>query len=334
MSELLPTPPGGLSLPPYPEYFELFLGTTKFVTQNKLRYRYRLLGLSDLWTYIGGEGEVKFIRLAPGRYVFEAQSVALDGHLGAVVLLPIFVETPYYETWWFKILMVASTMSIGFWAYRYRVRQLLYEQRMREQIADDLHDDIGNKLNLISIFAQNLLKIQPKNEPQSQELGKLIEISRNALRTLHTMLWSVDSKKDRLSSLFDRMQDFADGYLRPMNIKFKFELKQPTPDRNINLQVRHNIIMIYQELLTNMVKYTGPTHISIRVELERDTLCLNIINQHPQSSAPDFNTVSAQRGLSSIERRLNRIQGRCDWVEISDERQEIILTVPQIFKNT
>jgi ligand-binding sensor domain-containing protein/signal transduction histidine kinase len=334
MSDLMPTPSGGLSLPPYPEYFELFLGTTKFVTQNKLRYRYRLLGLSDLWTYIGGEGEVKFIRLAPGRYVFEAQSVALDGHLGAVVLLPIFVETPYYETWWFKILMVAGTMSIGFWAYRYRVRQLLYEQRMREQIADDLHDDIGNKLNLISIFAQNLLKIQPKNEPQSQELGKLIEISRNALRTLHTMLWSVDSKKDRLSSLFDRMQDFADGYLRPMNIKFKFELKQTTPDRNINLQVRHNIIMIYQELLTNMVKYTGPTHISIRVELERDTLCLNIINQHPQSSAPDFNTVSAQRGLSSIERRLNRIQGRCDWVEISDERQEIILIVPQIFKNT
>ncbi len=334
MSDLLPTPPEGLFLPPYPEYFELFLGTTKFVGQNKLRYRYRLLGLSDLWTYIGGEGEVKFIRLAPGSYVFEAQSVALDGQLGEVVLLPIFVETPFYETLWFKILMILSTMSIGFAAYRYRVRQLLYEQRMREQIADDLHDDIGNKLNLISIVAQNLLKVQPKNEPPSQELGKLIEISRNALRTLHTMLWSVDSKKDRLSSLFDRMQDFADGYLRPMNIKFKFELKQPTPDRNINLQVRHNIIMIYQELLTNMVKYAGPTHITIWVELERDTLCLNIINHHPQSSASDFNTVSAQRGLSSIERRLNRIQGRCDWVEISDERQEIILIVPKIFKNT
>lgn len=334
MSEWLPPPYDGLSLPPYPEYFELFLGSTEFIAQKNLRYRYRVHGLSDLWTYVGVDGVIKFIRLAPGNYVFEAQSVALDGHLGEVVRFPIVVSTPYYETWWFKFLMVAGTMGIGFLAYRYRVRQLLNEQRMREQIADDLHDDIGNKLNLISIVAQKLLKFQPQNGPQSEELGKMIEISRNALRSLHTMLWSVDSKKDRLSSLFDRMQDFADGYLRPNNIKFRFDLKQPTPDRNINLQVRHQIIMIYQEVLTNMVKYTRPTFMDIRVELERDTLSLNIINHHTLPGTADFQTVSAQRGLSSIERRLNRIRGRCEWIEISDQKQEITLFVPHIFKNT
>jgi len=332
LSTLSISPHAALSLPSYPEYFELRLGSTEFIEPDKVRFRYRLHGLSELWTYVSGEGEVKFIRLGPGNYVFEAQAISLDGHHAQPVWLTIYVATPYYETWWFKTLLVAFSLGIGYLAYLYRVRRLLHEQHMRQQLADDLHDDIGNKLSIISIMAQKMAKAQTENVAQILELNKLMEVNGNALRSLHTMIWSVDSKKDRLSSLFDRMQDFADGYLRPLGIKFQFDLKGHGSNRNIHLQARHHIIMIYQELLTNMVKYTHPTLIAIRIELHRDTLHLHIINHHQTFTTPGFGAISSNRGLSSIERRLNRIKGKYTWVEPSDDRQEIHLVVPYVFK--
>jgi signal transduction histidine kinase len=91
--------------------------------------------------------------------------------------------------------------------------------------------------------------------------------------------------------------------------------------------------MIYQELLTNMVKYTHPALISIAIKLEQGTMYLHLINQHNPSTDPAFSAVSANRGLASIERRLSRIGGKFTWTETSETRQEIILVVPRIFKH-
>lgn len=323
----------GIQLPPYPEYVEFHLGSTEYLNPAKIRFRYRLHGLSELWTYTSGESELKFVRLAPGQYVLEVQAIPADGHFGQPVFLPVFVATPFYESWWFKLLFLAGIIGIAYAAYLYRLRQLLKEQQIRRQIADDLHDDIGNKLNLIGILAQKIAKTQPENASPHSDMSKLTELSRNALRSLHTMIWSVDSKKDRLSSLITRMQDFADGYLHPLGIKFRFEVKEPIPLRNIDLNARHHIILIYQELLTNMVKYTHPVLIHIRVSLEKDALKLQISNQHQASSDPDFSVHSAKRGLGSIERRLNRIRGQFSWIETSEVQQEITLIVPRIFNS-
>jgi two-component sensor histidine kinase len=324
--------PAGISLPPYPKYIEFQLGSTEYAEPNKVRFRYRLHGLSELWTYTSGEREVKFIRLSPGKYIFEVQAIPLDGHFGKPVLLPLFVATPFYESWWFGILLLLAILGIAYLAYRYRLRQLLHEQRIRRQIADDLHDDIGNKLNIISILAQKIANKNSENGSKTGDLNKLIEVSRNALRSLHTMLWSVDSEKDNLSSLISRMQDFAGDYLQPLGIRFRFE-EQLATDRNIDLRARHHIIMIYQELLTNMVKYPHPALISIAIKLEQGTMYLHLINQHNPSTDPAFSAVSANRGLASIERRLSRIGGKFTWTETSETQQEIILVVPRIFKH-
>lgn len=325
--------PTEISLPPYPEYFEIYLGTTELISAEKIRFRYRLRDHSDFWTYNSGKEVIKFIRLAPGKYTFEAQAISQDGYISPPVFLSIFVALPYYETWWFITIVILSILSILYLSYRYRLRQLLQEQHMRQQIADDLHDDIGNKLNIISIIAQRIVKNHLKNDTQNEELTKLIDVSRNASRNLNAMIWSVDSKKDKLSSLFDRMQDFADGYLRPLGIKFNFILKGSQQNKNIKLQARHHIIMIYQEVLTNMVKYTHPKHITININLEHETLYLEITNRFEPFTALEHNTTSANRGILSIERRTNRINGKFHWTESPEGFQAANLEVPNIFKS-
>ncbi len=326
------TTPDGIRLSAYPEYLEFQLGSTEYTTPAMMRFRYRMRGLSELWTYTSGEHEVKFIRLAPGNYVFEVQAVPMDGHFSSVLLLPVFVETPFYETWWFVALLLLLVAGILFLAYRYRLRQIFQEQQIRRQIADDLHDDIGNKLNIISILAQKIANNHSENSPKTIDLTKLIEVSRNALRSLHTMIWSVDSDKDQLLSLINRMQDFADDYLRPLSIRFQFEIPQQVPDREIHLKARHHIMLIYQELLTNIVKYTQPTLINIQINLNQNTMQIQILNNHHTSNNPAYSTVSTERGLGSVERRVNQFNGQFSWVEPSEEQQVFTLIVPRIYK--
>jgi signal transduction histidine kinase len=91
--------------------------------------------------------------------------------------------------------------------------------------------------------------------------------------------------------------------------------------------------MIYQEVLTNMVKYTHPKHITININLEQETLYLEITNKFESSITLGHDTTSANRGISSIERRTNRINGKFSWTESTEGFQTTHLEVPNIFKS-
>ncbi|MCK6691441.1 MAG: hypothetical protein L6Q97_04995, partial [Thermoanaerobaculia bacterium] len=164
-------------------------------------------------------------------------------------------------------------------------------------------------------------------------LQKLKHVSRDALRSLHTMIWSVDPGKDRLSNLFSRMQDFAGDYLPPLGIHYVFEAPDPAPDREINPKIRYHIMLIYQELLTNMIKHANPRKIVIQLRRQdSDSLVVSLANEYlPVPEHPAF-ILSAHRGLASIERRLQQINGKIMESSLTPTGQSITLIFPKIFK--
>jgi ligand-binding sensor domain-containing protein/two-component sensor histidine kinase len=318
---------GTLQLPAYIRYLELQLSTSEWLRPSATRIRYRLRGISDIWSYTNGEQTIKLIGVPSGQYSFEVQSMPLDGHIGKIYTLPVYIASPYYETLWFKAVVVLFFLGVTYYFYWHRIRQVLREQRIRRQIADDLHDDIGNKLNLIGILTQKVANTPSGKMPKPQDMSNLTDLSRTALRTLHTMIWSVDADKDSLSNLIERMQDFADDFLRPLNIAFQFTIQETMPIRNISMQVRHHTIMVYQELLTNMVKYALPKNVTIGIRTKGDTLYIHIQNHRCPEPNPSFEFASAQRGNESIKRRLERMKADIHREE-TESHQSIILTVP------
>ncbi|MCC6280856.1 MAG: hypothetical protein IT262_09655 [Saprospiraceae bacterium] len=334
--QILPLGNEKVELPPYPQFVEFLLGVNYFTNSSQIHFRYRLLGLASAagWDYTG-EHDIKYFQLPPGEYTFEAQAVVPDGHLGPPVRITFFVSQPYYERWWFRGLALATLLALAYAGYSYRLRQILKEQRIRQQIADDLHDDIGNKLNIISILAQKIAgKLRQAGVAGQQDsLDKLKSVSHDTLLSLHNMIWSVDPQKDQLVNLFNRMQDFADEYLRPLNIRFSFTLPEHIPHRELNLKVRHHVMLIYQELLTNMIKHTQPATLGIEINLLSEaTLQITLINTFQASPNPSYTTVSARRGLESLERRLHQIQGQIKQLDVYPQGQKLVLSVPWIFK--
>lgn len=329
--------PDGLRTEPYPELLEFVLTSNELLRPEKMRYRYRLLGLSDKWNYTTGENKVKFVHLSPGYYLFQVQAVSLEGHFGNWYTVPLFVATPYNETWWFKICIIGAIILVAFGAYKYRLRQIMKEQLIRQQVADDLHDDIGNKLNILGIIAQKVSAFLKKNNaplPSDDSLEKLLNLSRESQISLITMIWAVDPSKDRLVNLIVRMQDFADDFVRPLVHQFAFTAPKVYPDRDLNLRVRHHLILIYQELLTNMVKHTQAEAISVELLLEGDKMVLTITNRHQANLNPPYLTTSGNRGQNTLNRRLKEINGTMEYQESVAGEQKIAVTVPKIFKGS
>ena len=258
--KLHPFPEGTLHLLPYPRIVEIYVGINDFVQPAKPGFRYRLTGTVENWTYINGENKISFFNLSPGDYTLEVQALPYDGHLGDPVKLHIRVAQPVSETWWFRVWMLIGLVLISYLAYRYRLRQALRAYAIRQQIADDLHDDIGNKLNMTNILLQKVKRdFFDKEVPPPPEIwAGIFEANQQTLLSLRTLIWSVDPRKDRLENIFTRMQDFADDFLLPLNIQCRFSLPEQVPERETLLDFRHNIIMIFQELLTNMVKHAPP----------------------------------------------------------------------------
>jgi signal transduction histidine kinase len=147
------------------------------------------------------------------------------------------------------------------------------------------------------------------------------------------MIWSVDAKREGINTLFARIQDFADAFLRPMGIKLVFEIPDDVPNRNMNLIARHHVMLIYQEILTNMVKYTQPRLIEVRIRLDSNSLYLNIINHYTElKSAEPYTGLWGKRGQSTIERRLNKIKGILTLQQELPNIQIADLQVPDIYK--
>ncbi len=325
----------GLSLWPYPEYVEILLGANEFVQRDKIRFRYRLIGISDNWTFTNGEREIKYFKLPPGQYMFEVQIWHPGGYYGETAIVPLTVRTPFYETLWFIALLFLACLLLAHRVYLWRVRRVLKEQEIRRQIADDLHDDIGNKLNIISILAQKVARLNqpPGQEPYNTALQKLVGITREALLSLHTMIWTVDPTKDKMSNLLTRMEDFADDYLHPLNISYVFRIPENLPDREINLKMRHHLILIYQELLTNMIKHSPPRQVVFQITLlESGRFELEMLNEHIEKTN-EYATISGHRGMESLKRRLQQVNGRIEQKEMAENLQRTTLIIFNIFKN-
>lgn len=332
----IPSTGQSMELPPYPEYLEIPLASSEFIQASRILFRYRLIGLFDQWRITRGQQDLKFFRLPPGYYTLEVQAISPNGLVSNIQTLKLFVQKPYYETWWFYLCCLFGVSLLIYAAHAYRVYQLKKEQRIRRQLADDLHDNIGNKLNIISILAQKIAD-KPGNslaDGKNTALHKLVAASRDTLSALHIMIWAVDAKKNRLSDLVTRMQDFADDYLIPLQIQFAFTLPNELPSANLKLKIRHHLILLYQETLTNMVKHSNPEKIVVQIRLVDNVhLRLSITaNLNPQAGTETRTTFSSHRGEESIKHRLQQINGRLVLRDSNPTQQKFVFYISNIFE--
>ncbi|HEY5564016.1 MAG TPA: two-component regulator propeller domain-containing protein [Rhodothermia bacterium] len=96
-------------------------------------FQYKLEGYSDDWVDAGRERSATYTNLPPGRYVFRVRAANSDGvwnEDGAS--LRIIVDSPFWATWWFRLLALIGFGGLLYIGYSLRIRQIAERNRALE----------------------------------------------------------------------------------------------------------------------------------------------------------------------------------------------------------
>jgi len=165
-----------ISLKYFQNHANFEFGATGFINDKQILYTHRLIGSTDTtWSEPRNIHEVSYASLQPGNYTFEVRTIGWNNQPGESTKFSFIVKPPFWQTWWFMTVCLLTMGALLYALYRYRIRQIMNLQKVRNRIATDLHDDIGSTLTNISILAELSRRNRQKPEKAEAYLDRISE---------------------------------------------------------------------------------------------------------------------------------------------------------------
>jgi signal transduction histidine kinase len=282
---------------------------------------------------LGGDFTATYERLPAGRYQFLVEDLSLAGeplHTGAAVELIVpQVLWKSYGFWGITSVMVALAATfIGRYLIRRKIRLHLRQERMiseeRRRIALDLHDDIGTRVSHISLVASHADNTI-RHEEASKAFGQISSMSRDLIGALSESVWMLNPNNDDLESLVDFLYRLVSELCRLKNIRCRVDAVFITENQTIRYEFRHNVSLAVKECVNNVLKHSQATELDMKIELEKNTLVINITDNGIGITEESRST---GLGLDSLKRRMKSIDGNCNFEHLAEGGLRIILTAP------
>ncbi|HED06303.1 MAG TPA: hypothetical protein ENI61_06440, partial [Ignavibacteria bacterium] len=253
---------------------EIYFNCVNYFNGLKIKYRYKLVGLTKNWSIATTRNYIKFHNLSPGEYKFIVSS-KLPGNNWCDVNSDVsfIIEAPFWQRIWFLILssiaFIGSILLVTFLIYRYKLNQFLKIQQMREQIASDLHDDIGTNLTTISILsdiAKN--KINIDTEKVYNFLDKIGNNARQVIDSMSDIVWVIKPGTDSLDMLIEKLNSIAFEILQIKGIQIDFKCDKRIEKLKLSMDVRKNLLLLFKEIINNIAKYSNASTVKILFSLK------------------------------------------------------------------
>jgi signal transduction histidine kinase len=186
----------------------------------------------------------------------------------------------------------------------HRLIEVLEQERAR--IARELHDDIGQRVALLTIE----LELQ-QNSPDlpaavRSRIGELRKQSFEIATDVQSLSHSLHSSKLEYLGLATAMQLFCKEFAELQSVEVDFKTHDlPSP---LSYNISLCLFRVLQEALRNSVKHSGVRHFEVRLWATSDEIHLTVAD-----SGVGFNVEAAKEsrglGLVSMEERLKLVDG-------------------------
>jgi signal transduction histidine kinase/ligand-binding sensor domain-containing protein len=122
------------------------LASLTFRDEKAIRFRYRLVGMENDWIETS-EREIRYARLSPQDYRFEAMAVDTDtGGLSPVASLSFRIVPPWWRSAPFMAGEVAALVLLVIAVWRWRVNALVSRQRTLERLVAERTQELDRRL--------------------------------------------------------------------------------------------------------------------------------------------------------------------------------------------
>jgi signal transduction histidine kinase len=285
-------------------FFSFEFASMDYSDPQKNMFMYMMEGIDEDWIHSGERNFASYTKIDPGHYLFRVRGSNSDGRWSArEASIWVVITPPFWQRWWFRGLLILAGIMVIYVIHLYRIRRVREIERLRTQIASDLHDDIGSALTRISVHSQQILA-RRDSERVKQSTEKINELSRDTISTMSDIVWSIDARNDTLSDFLGRMQDLTHTMLSDRDIRVSFLQKGMDSRKAMRVEVRQNLYYIFKEAIHNIARHSGADSVEIALE-NGDSGFLMLVSDNGGGFDPD--TVKGGNGLRNMHMRADRI---------------------------
>ena len=197
-------------------------------------------------------------------------------------------------------------------------------QGVRNQLARDLHDDIGATLSSIAFYSE-LAEKDPDHSGSSRWLQKISAEARNMVDVMGDTVWNLHPKHDLAFSLFNKLRDKA-HLLAAKGIVYQTYFEPSIEELPLPMPIRKNLFLIGKEAINNILKHAQATEASLYIAVEAGHLIMII---HDNGQGMTVGDITQGNGLINMKARAEELGGTFDLrTDSSGTQVEVSVPLP------
>lgn len=199
------------------------------------------------------------------------------------------------------------------------------QEQTMQTIAADLHDNIGQLLSLTTLTLNSInLKEPDKSEKKINNSLNLVHKSIKELRDLAKLLHGEQIVENGLGKAIkqelDRLKRIGNYKLKVNNQLLELTISSTNKDLII--------LRILQEIINNIIKHSGATHLEISTFLQNEKIHLYVRENGIGFNYEEIKKQKKGIGLYSIQKRVEMIDGEIDVKSETNNGTIITIEIP------
>ena len=246
--------------------FEVNFTVLSLVSPEKNKLKYRLVGYNDEWLEAHERRSAVYTNIPAGEYIFEVMGANYNGIWNPVpVQLSVMIAPYFYETNWFKGLLMVAVIFAFFGGIQQRVKAMKMRQLKLEKLVIERTAELEEKKKLTEQQAERLKEL---DENKTRFFTNISHELRTPLTLIMSPLQKLMSVPDKYDA--DSTKEFRRMFLNSIRLQ---RLIDQTLDISrleqgkAKLQVQQIDVVAFLEMLVDMFQnVAADKEIKIRFE--------------------------------------------------------------------
>ena len=276
------------------------------------------------WTKLNGN-TIDFSNFSSGNFSlqFRARYYFSDWSYSSEVIIEKM--PPWYFRWYVLLSGIVLILAVFFCIVNLRFKRLRERNKnlqnlldsnqrlemqlneMRHNIAQDFHDELGNKLAGISVLSDKLLHDDRlKNSDNFPIVERIYKDSQDLFQGIRDFIWAIDSKNGTLEELIFALTDFGEELFQHSAIRFIANSQIENSKFLLPHYWNRQLLLLFKEAMTNAFKYSKATTGTLVFAMEENTLSIEFKDD---GIGFDPKTISRRNGLFNLQKRADKLKG-------------------------
>jgi two-component system sensor histidine kinase ChiS len=283
------------------DFFSFEFAALSYVEPEKNQYAYRMEDFDQDWVHCGTRRYASYTNLPAGTYLFRVKAANSDGVWNEVgASLRVVVVPPFHSTWWFRSLAALGVAALVVLIFRWREAQLRKEhatqeafsrqlltaqeafsrrlidsqEQERQRIAAELHDGLGQNLLVIKNYALMALNTGDGKNPAREHLNEISDAATLSIEEVRQIAHNLRPYQLERLGLTNTLQSMLRQIANASDIGFTSEV-DPV-DGLLSKEAEISLYRIVQEAINNILKHSGATEASVRINRAGDEIQVTI----------------------------------------------------------